>query len=828
MPDDAGRRTRTSSAAAAAASVPSHDDMKQIKRELKDWENLFLEREGRKPSKQDIYDNKDIAKKYKLYAKLKAAFEDDKPGSESGTPRSRSRAVDDDRRERRKERDGGDGEDRRRERDGRDGDGRRKERDGRDGDERRKERDGRDSDERWKERDRNSDDDDAGRSRRRKASKGGESDEDRSRQGSARARGEERLRTGEQRKSSLRNESTAGRAKESRAGKVEGERRERRKSERSSGSEDERDGGRDERREGRRRRSRSRSGSEESSQRRSRDPERERRAAKEERDGKSSKSRKRDDAADERSGSASRSRHHQRHADSRGSLEERTDDSRRTRRSSNESSSAAREEHTAKPGSRRRGVDDASSSRDVSSHSLQTTSESRPDSARKASLALAERLKRSTIASGPIATDEVLQARQQQRLDEERRMKDVLERRNERRTADLDSGILDFSGGNGGLANRAAKGAQGSNEEFREFISARNRMVGGGGGGAAGGNRSLNKAYESYPSEDEDELEDSPPTAAKSNVAHVRPVAIATSEAPKPEPIYVKAKKPEHRGDQDLVLATPNTTQVTAGPAKVNVTPIQVAVRGRRPTKKGRRHRGHGSGSDASSHGSTSDVDLESPSAPQVVRVNAADAEEDESRRGSVPRKDRVGEESRRDLRIDLDDDEERPSVGGKRPAVRKMAFGGSDESLDRSDDDGEEDERRRSSERRESRERNRKDRARAASQGSFDSLRSSSPPPESQTGERSLSASQEPRALKPFNKAQMSPRSRSFRDLRDAVNGEREWHKGSHGEVSISRKEFDGRDDEEEGRSSKVVGRTRWDASEDRNINEDLAGRAS
>ena len=45
--------------------------MKSIKKELRIWESDFAFKEGRKPNKLDISNNKDIARYYKLYAKLK-------------------------------------------------------------------------------------------------------------------------------------------------------------------------------------------------------------------------------------------------------------------------------------------------------------------------------------------------------------------------------------------------------------------------------------------------------------------------------------------------------------------------------------------------------------------------------------------------------------------------------------------------------------------------------------------------------------------------------------------------------------------------------------
>ena len=47
--------------------------IKQVKRELKDWERAFLDAEGRKPNKDDIAADRAVQKRYRLYAKLKRA-----------------------------------------------------------------------------------------------------------------------------------------------------------------------------------------------------------------------------------------------------------------------------------------------------------------------------------------------------------------------------------------------------------------------------------------------------------------------------------------------------------------------------------------------------------------------------------------------------------------------------------------------------------------------------------------------------------------------------------------------------------------------------------
>ncbi|KAJ3194890.1 hypothetical protein HK101_001661 [Irineochytrium annulatum] len=50
-------------------------EMKNIKKELKDWERSFTAREGRKPDRKDIAADPDINRRYKAYGKLKATVE---------------------------------------------------------------------------------------------------------------------------------------------------------------------------------------------------------------------------------------------------------------------------------------------------------------------------------------------------------------------------------------------------------------------------------------------------------------------------------------------------------------------------------------------------------------------------------------------------------------------------------------------------------------------------------------------------------------------------------------------------------------------------------
>lgn len=56
-------------------NVEAKAQMKQLKKDLKDFEHQFFSAEGRKPGKNDIVSNKEIARKYKLYAKLKSQLE---------------------------------------------------------------------------------------------------------------------------------------------------------------------------------------------------------------------------------------------------------------------------------------------------------------------------------------------------------------------------------------------------------------------------------------------------------------------------------------------------------------------------------------------------------------------------------------------------------------------------------------------------------------------------------------------------------------------------------------------------------------------------------
>ncbi|KAJ3213577.1 hypothetical protein HDU67_002704 [Dinochytrium kinnereticum] len=84
-----------------------------------------------------------------------------------------------------------------------------------------------------------------------------------------------------------------------------------------------------------------------------------------------------------------------------------------------------------------------------------------------------DRLKRSTIAAGPISTDLDIQARQQRRMEEERDMKERLSKRNERRKEGNGGGILDFGGGRGHEGGSAV-----GFDEYREFMEVRSRLVG--------------------------------------------------------------------------------------------------------------------------------------------------------------------------------------------------------------------------------------------------------------------------------------------------------------------------------------------------------------
>ncbi|KAI8825933.1 uncharacterized protein EV422DRAFT_503282 [Fimicolochytrium jonesii] len=79
----------------AAASEQSEDaqdvdsQVRDLKRELKEWERAFAAKAGRKPEKPDILADKTIAKRYKTYIKLKNTVEGGgKDASESGSARS--------------------------------------------------------------------------------------------------------------------------------------------------------------------------------------------------------------------------------------------------------------------------------------------------------------------------------------------------------------------------------------------------------------------------------------------------------------------------------------------------------------------------------------------------------------------------------------------------------------------------------------------------------------------------------------------------------------------------------------------------------------------
>ncbi|KAJ3183118.1 Tubby- protein 3 [Geranomyces variabilis] len=69
---------RASSAKDKSSAPPSsaedvESQMKDMKRELKEWERAFAAKEGRKPEKQDILADKAIARRYKAYLKIRAS-----------------------------------------------------------------------------------------------------------------------------------------------------------------------------------------------------------------------------------------------------------------------------------------------------------------------------------------------------------------------------------------------------------------------------------------------------------------------------------------------------------------------------------------------------------------------------------------------------------------------------------------------------------------------------------------------------------------------------------------------------------------------------------
>ncbi|KAI8850678.1 hypothetical protein BC829DRAFT_388639 [Chytridium lagenaria] len=58
------------------AALSPYEELKELKREIREWEHGFFEREGRKPDKQDIHSDRSIVRQYKAYAKLKTALEE--------------------------------------------------------------------------------------------------------------------------------------------------------------------------------------------------------------------------------------------------------------------------------------------------------------------------------------------------------------------------------------------------------------------------------------------------------------------------------------------------------------------------------------------------------------------------------------------------------------------------------------------------------------------------------------------------------------------------------------------------------------------------------
>ncbi|KAJ3036289.1 Tubby- protein 3 [Rhizophlyctis rosea] len=64
--------------------------LKLLKKELKAWENAFAEREGRKPGSNDIKQDKEIARRYKAYVKLKNAASAAGKGDATGSQKDLS------------------------------------------------------------------------------------------------------------------------------------------------------------------------------------------------------------------------------------------------------------------------------------------------------------------------------------------------------------------------------------------------------------------------------------------------------------------------------------------------------------------------------------------------------------------------------------------------------------------------------------------------------------------------------------------------------------------------------------------------------------------
>ncbi|KAJ3018990.1 Tubby- protein 3 [Thoreauomyces humboldtii] len=85
----------TVSARMPAADAPDQGletQLRDLKRELKEWERAFAGKEGRKPEKADILADKAIARRYKTYIKLKTAGDTSRKGGAEPEAESRPRS----------------------------------------------------------------------------------------------------------------------------------------------------------------------------------------------------------------------------------------------------------------------------------------------------------------------------------------------------------------------------------------------------------------------------------------------------------------------------------------------------------------------------------------------------------------------------------------------------------------------------------------------------------------------------------------------------------------------------------------------------------------
>ncbi|KAJ3100671.1 hypothetical protein HDU97_002014 [Phlyctochytrium planicorne] len=477
----------------------AEQEMKDLKKVIKEWERAFLEREGRKPDKNDIYEDKWIAKRYKLYAKIKSSAGNGGQEKEESPARRRERT-----RSSTAENSEGEDQDNRKK-------GRKPQRSRSGSDEERGPKSSHDRRERRRTEDEAESEEDAKLSRRQ-------------RQHSLKSTGSRDLR-----------EEDSG-----------GKRRRRINSDMGEGDNSDQPSSRPH-----------------TAQRRREDSLRDSRTSVE-REERPTSARSR-----QREGSA-------------------TSDKRRknqsVRNSRSPSPSSDRDQKHRR--SRRASEDDG---RGEGHHDEQ------PRKVRSAAAALAERLKRSTIAAGPISTDESVQLRQQQRIDEERDMKDRLLKRNEstRRgrmrigneafgtyTDDDEPPI--FSGKRGSL--EPGDGEQG--EEYREFMEAKRRL-------AENAAKTINDRDQHDGKEKDGEL------SSHRNVALGSQSGNTSSK-----PVVLSSRAPSNKKDY------------SSGPSLTDDRTKRIEVESRDQTAR-RRSR---SDSDTSSVHSSS-LSLHSPSAPKVVSI---------------------------------------------------------------------------------------------------------------------------------------------------------------------------------------------------------------